>query len=52
MPPKFSAIKINGQQAYDLARDGQDIEMKSRQVEIFDFELMEIPDSDHAILRN
>lgn len=30
VPPKFSAIKIDGQRAYDLARDGQDIEMKSR----------------------
>ena len=31
-PPLFSAIKINGQRAYDLARAGEDIEMKSRQV--------------------
>jgi len=34
VPPKFSAIKIDGQRAYDLARNGEDIEMKSRQVYI------------------
>lgn len=34
VPPKFSAIKIDGQRAYDLARAGEDIEMKSRQVYI------------------
>ena len=49
VPPKYSAIKINGERAYDLARDGQDVEMKSRQVEVFDFELMEIVDESHAI---
>jgi len=32
VPPKFSAIKIDGQRAYDLARDGEDVEMKSRTV--------------------
>ncbi len=32
IPPKFSAIKIDGQRAYDLARDGRDVEMKSRVV--------------------
>ena len=33
-PPKFSAIKINGERAYDLARDGEEPEMKSRTVYI------------------
>lgn len=32
IPPKFSAIKIDGQRAYDLARGGEDVEMKARQV--------------------
>ena len=40
-PPKFSAIKINGERAYDLARDGQDVEMKSRTVYIEKLELLE-----------
>lgn len=34
VPPKFSAIKIDGERAYDLARDGEDFEMKSRNVYI------------------
>ncbi len=39
IPPKFSAIKIDGQRAYDLARDGAEIEMKSRQVYIESLEI-------------
>lgn len=39
-PPVFSAIKINGQRAYKLARKGEMIEMPSREVEIFSLELL------------
>ena len=39
-PPKFSAIKINGQRAYNLAREGKDVEMPKRQVEIYKIELL------------
>ena len=35
-PPTFSAIRIDGQRAYDLARQGQDVEMKSRRVHVRD----------------
>jgi tRNA pseudouridine55 synthase len=34
VPPKFSAIKIDGERAYDLARDGEDVELKARSVTI------------------
>lgn len=34
-PPVFSAIKIDGKRAYDLARAGEEIEMKSRKTTIF-----------------
>ena len=37
-PPKFSAIKINGQRAYKLAREGKEVEMPKRQVEIYKIE--------------
>lgn len=40
-PPIFSAIKINGQRAYKLARDGQEIEIPERNVTIHDLELLE-----------
>ncbi len=35
VPPKFSAIKVDGQRAYDLARDGEAFELKSRRVQVF-----------------
>lgn len=38
-PPRFSAIKIDGQRAYDLAREGEEIEMKSRLVWIESLEM-------------
>ncbi len=41
-PPKFSAIKIDGKRAYDLARDGKDVELKSRIVHIESLELVEM----------
>lgn len=40
-PPKFSAIKIDGERAYDLARDGKEFEIKSRIVYIENFELVD-----------
>jgi len=39
-PPAFSAIKINGQRAYDLARKGEDVKIKSRMVNIYDLEYL------------
>jgi tRNA pseudouridine55 synthase len=34
-PPIFSAIKINGQRAYKLARDGQEVEIPTRQITVY-----------------
>ncbi len=34
VPPAFSALKVNGERAYDLARAGKDVELKPRQVTI------------------
>ncbi len=34
IPPQFSAIKIAGERAYDLARDGETVEIPSREVEV------------------
>ena len=45
MPPAFSALKIDGQRAYDLARAGEAVEMKSRRVRIDRLELLARPDS-------
>ena len=40
VPPKFSAIKINGEKACDLARKGVEFEIKSRDIEIYDIKLL------------
>ncbi|MBR3122253.1 tRNA pseudouridine(55) synthase TruB [Candidatus Saccharibacteria bacterium] len=39
-PPKFSAIKVNGERAYKLARKGKDFEIPARQVEIYNIEIL------------
>ncbi len=41
IPPKFSAIKIDGERAYDLARQAQEFEIKSREVYIESLELLD-----------
>jgi tRNA pseudouridine55 synthase len=50
VPPRYSAIKIDGARAYDLAREGEVIEMKSRVVEIDSLEIVGVPDADHLEL--
>ena len=50
VPPRFSAVKIDGERAYDLARDGEVVELEARPVEIHRLELLEMPDPDHAVL--
>ena len=41
IPPMYSAIKINGQKLYNLARKGVEVERKPRKVEIYDISLLE-----------
>jgi len=50
VPPRFSAIKIDGERAYDLAREGQAIEIAPRPVTIYRLELLDTPDLDHAVI--
>jgi tRNA pseudouridine55 synthase len=50
VPPKYSAIKIDGERAYDLARDGAAVELDARTVQIDRLELIATPDPDHAVL--
>jgi tRNA pseudouridine55 synthase len=40
VPPMYSAIKVDGQRLYDLARQGQVIERKSRKVELYELEII------------
>ena len=48
-PPQHSAIKIDGNRAYDLAREGEVVEMPAREVEIFRLDLVSIPTPDTAV---
>lgn len=51
-PPMHSAIKVNGQRAYEKARQGIEIELKTREIEIREFELTRInlPEIDFRIV--
>jgi tRNA pseudouridine55 synthase len=49
VPPRYSAIKIEGERAYDLARDGETVELASRPVDIHRLSLISVPDPDHAL---
>ena len=48
-PPQYSAIKVQGERAYDLARDGETVDLKPRPVEIHQLSLVEQPDSGHSV---
>jgi tRNA pseudouridine55 synthase len=50
VPPVFSAIKIKGEKAYELARRGEDIEMKPRPITLYELELVEM-DLPKVVLR-
>jgi len=41
IPPKFSAIKIDGKRAYKLAREGKDFEIPAREVTIYSLEILD-----------
>ena len=40
IPPQFSALKVEGRRAYDLARQGQTVELASRPVEVYGIEMI------------
>ena len=42
IPPKYSALKIDGKRAYDLAREGKDFEIKAREIIIYDNSIIRI----------
>lgn len=48
VPPIFSAIRVDGQRAYDLAREGVEVELKARPVTIHEIAVSDAPDADHV----
>ena len=49
IPPRFSAIKVNGRRAYDLARRDEAVDLPPRKIRIHAFDFVEMPDRDHAV---
>jgi tRNA pseudouridine55 synthase len=49
IPPVFSAIKVAGERAYDMARDGRAPVLEPRPARVDSFELIDRPDPDHAV---
>jgi tRNA pseudouridine55 synthase len=47
-PPAYSAIKIQGERAYDLARKGEDVALEPRQVQVYEARLVEV-ETDRAV---
>ncbi|MEM7506033.1 MAG: tRNA pseudouridine(55) synthase TruB [Pseudomonadota bacterium] len=49
VPPQFSAVKVDGARAYDLARRGEVPELAAREIRVDRLDLRECPDADHAV---
>lgn len=49
VPPAYSAIKVDGERAYDLARSGEQVELAARPVFIDALKLTDMPDADTAV---
>ena len=49
-PPVYSALKINGKKAYELARAGKEVEMKAREVTVYENELLEFSQKDNITI--
>jgi tRNA pseudouridine55 synthase len=50
VPPAYSAIKVDGERAYDLARAGETVELAARKVRVFDARVVDAEDPDHVTL--
>ena len=48
VPPQFSAVKIDGERAYDLAREGERLDLAARPLWVESLTLLGQPDADHA----
>ena len=49
VPPSFSAIKIDGNRAYDLAREGEEVVLEPRPVFIDSLRMVDMPDADTSV---
>ncbi|MCP5366313.1 MAG: tRNA pseudouridine(55) synthase TruB [Hyphomicrobiales bacterium] len=51
VPPAYSAVKVDGQRAYKLARADKPVDLAPRRIVIHDFTLLDMPDADHALFQ-
>jgi tRNA pseudouridine55 synthase len=49
VPPRYSAIKVAGERAYDLARDGEPVELPARTAEVYWLDIVSAADVDHTV---
>lgn len=49
VPPQFSAVLVNGERAYDLARDGETVALKPRTVDVASLKVVDHPSSDETV---
>lgn len=50
VPPQYSAIKVAGERAYDLAREGEAFELEAREVDVHAAKVIGMPDADHTVI--
>lgn len=50
VPPQFSAVKVDGERAYDLAREGEQMDLAARPLWVDSLTLLARPDADHVEL--
>jgi tRNA pseudouridine55 synthase len=50
VPPQYSAIKVDGERAYDLAREGEVVELQPRAVVVYEAKLLDAPSADLAVI--
>ncbi len=52
IPPIYSAIKVNGKKLYEYARQGKEVEIKARDIEIYDLKLLKIDSENNELTIN
>ena len=49
IPPQFCAVKVGGERAYDLARDGEEVKLKPRRISVHELTVVETPSADETV---
>jgi tRNA pseudouridine55 synthase len=49
VPPQFSAVKVGGERAYDIAREGERVELAPRQITIHELRIFDTPSPDETV---